>query len=591
MKRLAQLSRSFAVARRFLPEVSGHGLKLAGVAGLYLAAILLELGRPWPLRWVIDDVLAPSGSPPANSGEIILYSGLALAAILAGKALLEYLATMLVAAIGHRVTRGLRLRVFRHMVGLSPDFHAKHRSGDLLLRLTGDVPMVKDMLVDAGVQMSVRGIQAIGIAVMLFVVDPVLAASVLLPLPLIALVVRFLSNHLRIAVRKQRRKEGELASYMHEAIEATVLLQALGREDHAIQRFARTNRTSARAGLKVARASARLGGAVEGMLALAFAGAMTFGAWRVHEGMLRLGELTVFLSYVRGLLKPIRAAAKHQARIAKGTACGERILRVLDEVAAIPPSAPGAPPPERPETLVFEGVHYTYADGTEALRGVDLRLLRGELAALVGPSGAGKSTLIALALRIFDPDQGEVRLGGIPLRELDLDAMREGVAISLQNTILFGESLRENLLLGSPEATEEELWAALEAAAAADIVRAQPEGLDALLGSGGVGLSGGEARRICLARALLRNADILIVDEPFGGLDRATALRLVETLRAAARDRIVLVVTHAVEHLEAFDRVVHLDRGRILGDGRHVDLLAGDRQYSRLVGEVQEVEL
>ncbi len=591
MKRLAQLSRSFAVARRFLPEVSGHGLKLAGVAGLYLAAILLELGRPWPLRWVIDDVLAPSGSPPANSGEIILYSGLALAAILAGKALLEYLATMLVAAIGHRVTRGLRLRVFRHMVGLSPDFHAKHRSGDLLLRLTGDVPMVKDMLVDAGVQMSVRGIQAIGIAVMLFVVDPVLAASVLLPLPLIALVVRFLSNHLRIAVRKQRRKEGELASYMHEAIEATVLLQALGREDHAIQRFARTNRTSARAGLKVARASARLGGAVEGMLALAFAGAMTFGAWRVHEGMLRLGELTVFLSYVRGLLKPIRAAAKHQARIAKGTACGERILRVLDEVAAIPPSAPGAQPPERPETLVFEGVHYTYADGTEALRGVDLRLLRGELAALVGPSGAGKSTLIALALRIFDPDQGEVRLGGIPLRELDLDAMREGVAISLQNTILFGESLRENLLLGSPEATEEELWAALEAAAAADIVRAQPEGLDALLGSGGVGLSGGEARRICLARALLRNADILIVDEPFGGLDRATALRLVETLRAAARDRIVLVVTHAVEHLEAFDRVVHLDRGRILGDGRHVDLLAGDRQYSRLVGEAQEVEL
>ena len=208
MKGLARFSESLTVARRFLPELAGHRGRLAGVAALFLGAIALELARPWPLRWVIDGALVPGASEPER---IVLLAGLALLVILVGKALLEYFATLLVTAVGHAVTRALRLRVFRHLVGLSPDFHARHKSGDLLVRLMGDVPMVKDMLVDAGVQMSVRAVQAVGIVVMLFLVDPVLAAAVLLPLPVLLFTVRFLSGRLRVAVRKQRRKEGELA--------------------------------------------------------------------------------------------------------------------------------------------------------------------------------------------------------------------------------------------------------------------------------------------------------------------------------------------------------------------------------------------
>jgi ATP-binding cassette, subfamily B, bacterial len=583
MKALARFSKSIAIGRRFLPELAGHRRQLWGVVALFVGSIALELARPWPLRWVIDGVLAPTADGPADPGRIVLLAGVALLAVLLGKALLEYLGTLLITAVGHAVTRALRLRVFRHLVGLSPDFHARHKSGDLLMRMMGDVPMLKDMLVDSSLQMSLRALQAVGIVILLFVIDPVLAAAVLVPLPILLFTIRLLSDRLRVAVRKQRRAEGEMADYLHEAIDAAVLLQALGRSGHAVHRFARSNRRSARAGMKVARAAARLGGTVEALLSVAFAGALTLGAWRVLDGKLHLGELTVFLSYVRGLLKPIRSASKHQARIAKGTACGERILHVLDETTEIKTPTISRVPALEPKTLVYEDVDYFYPDGRSALRGVNLRLRRGELAALVGPSGAGKSTLLALALRIFDPREGHVRLDGVPLNELDLDALRERFAISMQSTVLFGESIRENLLLGDGEASEAQLWAALEAAGAKDLVSDQPDQLDSVLGAGGVGLSGGEARRICLARALLRDAPILVVDEPFGGLDRATALHLVKTLRAAAQDRIVLVVTHAVEHLEAFERVIYLHQGQVIGDGPHVELVQRHASYASLV--------
>ena len=566
-------SRTLAVARRFWPQVAEHRGQLAVVALLSLAAIAMELLRPWPLRWLLDEGLAPQGTPRYEPVFVVWTGALALVVILLAKTGLEYLGLLRITAAGHAVTRGLRHRIFGHLVELSPAFHAKHKSGDLLMRLMGDAPMLKDMLVTASVTIATRIVLIIGTVIVMFVVDPLLSAVVLLLVPVVVLTIRWLSEHLRIAVRKQRRKEGELADFLHEAIHAAPLIQSLGRSQHTVRRFARSNRQSARAGLKTAKAAARLSASVETLLSVAFAGAVAFGGYRVVTGHLTPGELIVFLSYVRGLLKPVRSASKNQARIAKGTACGERILRVLDETVELRASSGELTPAERPERLAFEAVGYRYPDGTRGLEDVTVEFRSGELCALFGPSGAGKSTLTWLALRIFDPTEGRVLLDDAPLPSYDLDALRERFGLTMQETVLFGESLRENLLLGRPDATEAELWQALTDAGAADFVQDHPEGLDLVLGAGGVGLSGGQARRVCLARSLLRRAPILIADEPFTGLDHAAAAVVAATLARVAEEALVIVVTHAVDRLEVFDRVVFLEGGRVRASGPHAALL------------------
>ncbi len=563
IKQLENLFHGLKIARRFSGELSGHGMRLALATALLSLTIGLELLRPWPLSWVLDSALMVDGPRPENARQMVLWAAVALALVLIAKAAAEYFATLRLTEIGHAVTRSLRLRIFRHLVELSPSFHARNKSGDLLVRLLGDVTMVKEMLVDASVQISVRVVHALGILVVMVWIDPVLAALVLIPLPILALAVRSLSKRLTIAVRKQRRKEGAMADYLHEAIAATPVVQALGSAPQVVRRFAQTNRRNARAGLKTAKAAARLTGSVEALLAVAFATAVAVGGARVLDGHLRVGELVAFLSYVRSMLKPIRAAAKHQGRIAKGAASGERLIALLDENLDLRTTGGTASPPAAPQELRFEGVSYVYDDGTRALEGLDCSFRRGEVTALVGENGAGKTTLISLALRLFDPSSGKVLLDGRPLPEFELDELRDSFAVSMQATVLFGESVRENFLLVVPEASDEEIWDALERAGVAAAIRSLPTGLDTELGSQGAGLSGGETRRVCFARALLRRAPIMIVDEPFAGLDRETASRVARTLQEQGRERIVLIITHHLEHLGAVDRVYRLTSGRL----------------------------
>lgn len=563
MKRIKAFFQGMQVARRFSGELKGHGAKLFWVVVLFAATIGLELLRPWPLTWVIDRALVTGGERPENAQTIILIAAGTLGLILALKAVANYYATLRITEVGQSVTRSLRLRIFRHLVELSPSFHARNKSGDLLVRLLGDVAMVKEMVVDASIQIKMRAAHVLGIVGIMIWIDARLALVVFLPLPILLLTVRFLSGRLTVAVRKQRRKEGQMANYLHEAISATSVVQSLGGGVQVVRQFAQTNRRNARAGLKTARAAAKLTGSVEVLLGIAFASAVAYGGHRVLGGNLKLGELIAFLSYVRSVLKPIRSAAKFQTRIAKGAASGERILSLLDEDIELRMTGGSQLPNELPEVLSFEDVHYKYGNGPEALSGINCQFKRGEVTALVGESGAGKSTLVSLAIRLFDPTSGSVKLDGVCLRDLDLDELRKCFAIAMQSTVLFGESIRENLALAAPEASDEEMWAALEGAGVSAAVRAQSEGLDAVLGSSGVGMSGGESSRLCLARALLRQAPILIVDEPFAGLDRSTANHVAATLHEYGSRHMVLIITHQLEQIEAVDRVYHLKSGQL----------------------------
>jgi ATP-binding cassette, subfamily B, bacterial len=245
-----------------------------------------------------------------------------------------------------------------------------------------------------------------------------------------------------------------------------------------------------------------------------------------------------------------------------------------------PADAP--PAPLAPRELCFRDVAFGYREGVEALSGFRASFQRGRLTGLFGRSGSGKSTVAALAVRLFDPDSGTVELDGRSLSEFELDSLRARVGLALQDSVLFGTTIRENLLLGQSQATDDELWAALRAAAAEDFVRGLADGLDCELGSGGVGLSGGERRRISLARTLLRRSPIVIVDEPFAGLDRMAVERVRGTLVELARDSIVIVIAHDLDHLEVFDRILFLSDGRIEDAGTHSELVERNALYRRM---------
>lgn len=370
-----------------------------------------------------------------------------------------------------------------------------------------------------------------------------------------------------------------MADFLHEAIAATDVIQSMGRSGEIVQRFAGSNRSTERAGMRAARLAARMGASVQSLLGFGVTLTLGLGGWRVARGELTPGELLVFLAYVRGLLKPVRSASRNTEKVAKGAACGERLLEVLDAPIDIRDRPDAVPAPARPAELCFEDVWFRYEDERGVLRGLSARIRRAELTGVFGKSGAGKSTLAALAVRLFDPDRGRITLDGRDLRDLELDSLRERFGVCLQRSVLFGDSLRENLLLGRPDADEAALWRALEDAGAADFVRGLPAGLDTLLGSAGVGLSGGQARRVALARSLLRDSPILIVDEPFTGLDEVAARHVQATLRERARHALVVVIAHERDFLDAYDQVLLVEDGRVTATGRHAELLEDSAAY------------
>lgn len=575
---LERISSALPIARRVAAHVAPPRGRLAVAGGLSLAAAGVELLRPLALQWIVDRALIPApqieaagltaklGADPLRAAWI---GALAYAALSVARAACDWGAAIFIAEAARDFTRRLRGRLFGSLLLLSPRFFAVHRTGDLTTRLQGDVSQVGTALTESVVELAARAFLIAGTLFMLFRLDPLLAAGTLATAPIALLVVARLSRSIHTATRKARRKEGQFANQGHESLSNVALVQSLGRVDELLRGYLHASRTSARADCKAARITARLGASMELLAGLALAVALLWGSGRVIAGELSAGSLLAFLAYVRSGVKPARQSAKGSARLAKAAACGERLLEVLDSEDKIR-ALPGAPAaPISPSTLEFRAVTYAYPAASEraldaegpgsgevprgrALDGFSWTFRGGAATLVLGPSGAGKSTLSALASRLVDPDGGAVLLDGLDLRSLDLGSLRARIAVAPQADQLFGWTIRQNLLLGRPDADDAALWRALDAVAAGDFVRSLPEGLETPLGTLGAGLSGGQRKRLCLARTLLRDAAVLVLDEPFSGLDSAAVAVLHRTIERLAETRIVIVIAHDAEVVARF---------------------------------------
>lgn len=570
-----------------------RGLLVAAFVALAVETGMLLLA-PWPIQYLFDGLilptpetslfLVPDGFPQREPATFVATVCGAVLVIAAVGGVASYYRQVWAATAGQRMVLKLRKRLYGHLQSLSLRFHTDRRLGDLILRITGDIPALRDILSETLLDLIGRVLLAVATIAVMFWLDPVLAT-----VAVITLLVVFASSALfgrRIArvAKRQRAKEGFVAHTAAESLASITLIKALGAEERMLDVFARQNRTSMRQGLRGTRLQAALSRAVEITFAIGIAIVLAWGAWRVaQQGVLTAGTLLVFVSYVRSLNKPLRRLSRASSRIGKASACAERIGEIFaiapEEVD--PPDAVSAPA-LRGE-IHFDRVTFGYDPAQPILRELDLHVAPGERVALVGRNGAGKTSLLHLALRFYEPSSGQIEFDGIPAHHFTIASVRAQIALALQETLLFGSTLRENLRLAVPDATDEAMLAALQTVGGEWIAKL-PDGLDTVLAEAGKNFSGGERRKLGLAIALLRRCPILFLDEPTTFIDGESRDDLVAAFDRITEGRTTIVVTHDADLLPRVDRVVLLADGRIVASGPHERLWRECVEYRALFG-------
>ena len=578
------------IARYFWPHVRQHRGLIAGSILALFAEVGLRLLEPWPLKFVFDRVLSAGSNrrpwlPSFDSFDpatLLVCAGLAVVGITALRALASYWQTIGFAKIGTRVLRKVREQLFRHVQYLSLSFHTSARTGDLVMRVINDVGMLQDVAVTALLPLVAKGLVVLGMIGLMFAMNWKLALLAISVLPLFWLRTVSLTGRIRDVARKQRRQEGAMAATAAESIGAIRTVQALSLEEKFAASFASESERNLKQDVKGKRLSAALERTVDVLIAVATGLVLWFGAKLALRGAISSGDLLVFLAYLKSAYRPIQDFTKYTGRLAKATAAGERVIDLLERVPDVRDEEGAGRAPVFTGHVQFRDVHFAYEDGPDVLEAVDLDVPAGCHVALVGPSGAGKSTLASLLLRLYEPQRGQVLIDGADIRQFTLESLRSQMSVVLQDNLLFVGTVRENIACTTPEASPEQVEAAARLANAHDFIVALPQGYDTLVGERGVTLSHGQRQRIAIARAAVRPAPILILDEPMTGLDRRSERAVIEALKAVYSKRTTFLITHDLRHAARASLILYLEHGRIVERGTHDDLIKARGRYSAL---------
>ncbi|MFF2385276.1 ABC transporter ATP-binding protein [Streptomyces sp. NPDC058108] len=566
-----------AAFARFWPLTRGDRGRLAAVVGCVVVAALAETAAILLFARLTDHALA-AGSLAAFWGPAGAWLGVAVAGAVVG-----YLGNTLAVRTAERFVLRLRAGVFRHVQGLSPDFFRGHRRGDLVERLTGDVEAIEQMVVSGVVGTVSAAFSALFYAVAALWLRWDLALVTFVLAPLFLLAARRFSDRIGQAAREERTADGAITSVVEESLGHMVLTQAYYRRRAEERRLDREARAWMRASVRGARASEMYEQVVEVVETLCVLVVIGLGAWEISEGRLSLGELLAFAAFLGHLYPPIRGLAGLGLTLTAATAGAERIQEILDTEPAV--TDPAEPVPGWPVRghVDFHRVSFRHPGAErDSVRDVTFTAAPGELVLVTGPSGAGKSTLSALLTRFHDPTAGVIRLDGVPLPGMPLSFLRENVTLLPQETPVLRGTVRENIACGRPGASMEDIERAARDAAAHDFVSALPGGYDTPIAPGTATLSGGQLRRIAIARAMLRAAPVLVLDEPTAGLDPVAARLVMRPVRRLMAGRTTVLITHDLSLAPDADRILVVDGGRLLETGTHDELLARGGTYTRL---------
>ena len=557
-----------------------QGMLLAGFL-LTLAATAATLVPPYLTMPLMDDVLIPyqNGTPIDWPRVSWLLGGLLGAALLAWA--LGWARTYILALVSERIGADLRTTTYEHLLKLSLEYFGGKRTGDLLARIGSETDRINVFLSLHLLDFATDVLMIAMTAVILFSINPWLALATLLPLPIIAWLIHMVRDRLRTGFEQIDRVWAEVTSVLADTIPGIRVVKAFAQETREAQRFREANRHNLEVNDRLNRVWSLFAPTVGLLTEIGVLVVWVFGIWLISEDSITVGVLTAFLAYITRFYMRLDSMSRIVSVTQKAAAGAKRIFDILDHVSSVPDPAHPLLLPSPRGGIEIRDVHFRHGNRA-ILRGIDLDIRPGEMIGLVGHSGSGKSTLVNLICRFYDVTGGAIRIEGIDLRSVAVADWRKHIGLVLQEPFLFFGTIAENIAYGRPDATREQIVAAARAAHAHEFILRQPFGYDSLVGERGQALSGGERQRISIARALLIDPKILILDEATSAVDTETEFEIQSALNNLIRGRTTIAIAHRLSTLRRADRLIVMDRGRIVEIGNHDELMAREDHYWRL---------
>ncbi|WP_373818708.1 ABC transporter ATP-binding protein [Glaesserella sp.] len=599
----------WAVAYRFKDYLRPERMLIIGALCALLLATAMRLLKPLPLAFVVDYVLldAVNTSDISSTKEVKAHGGIidsllvgidstyllwgcaaavvVIALLMAGA---SFFSTVGLALAGSRMLSHVRSDLFTHLQRLSLKFHSQAKTGDLTMRLINDIGMLREAVVTALMPMLANVFILVGMFGVMLYINWQLTLLAIASLPIMWWTTNRTGKRIHEASRAQRKQEGSLASKAAEYMSSIRTVQSLSLEDETVRSFAGDNAKSRQQDVKSKRLAAGLERRVDVLVAIVSALVLLQGAYSVLAGKMSPGDLLIFVSYLNNSFRPVREYAKYTGRLSKALAAGERVVDLLDQVPEIQDKPDAKELTNVVGRINFEHVSFGYTEISEnpmpVLKDIHFQIEAGESVAIVGPSGAGKTTITSLLLRLYETNNGTIRIDGHDICDFTIASVRKQVAMVPQDNLLFGLSIRENIALGAAnnfeQVTDEQIIEAAKLAKAHDFIVALPEGYDTILSERGGTLSGGQRQRISIARAAINQSAILILDEPTVGLDKESESYVINALHELMKGRTTIMITHDLAFAAQTDRILFVDDGIVVEHGSHKELLAKNGNYA-----------
>lgn len=541
--------------------------RMALAAFLLMAVSVVNLAILWVIRHLVDAVMVNHDATALTTQiGILLFLFLAMGVLTMGHSLL-------MAYVGQRVVTDFRIRLFEHLEGLSLDFFAKRRTGEILSRMSNDVGVIQSVATTVPVDLAKQFVTLMGGIIILFYMNWRFCLLVLGIVPFVILTAKIFGRRLKHLSTQVQDEAAGTSTVLEEVISGIRIVKSFVQERYEASRFSRQVERAAEVALEKAKVMALFIPVITVLTLVGAAGVLWYGGQQAIQGTMTPGDLVAFVLYGGILMGPFSAFARLFSQIKEVQGATERVFEILDTPPQIM-ELPGAKPmPVIIGRVAFQGVSFQYTAGMPVLRNVSFRVNPGQTVALVGPSGAGKTTLVNLLHRFYDPTEGWIEIDGQDIRRAQIQSLYRQIGLVPQETILFGGTIRENILYGRLDAAQEEFNSAARSANAHDFILSFPQGYDTIVGEKGINLSGGQRQRIAIARALLKDPKILILDEATSSLDNESERLIQEALERLMKGRTTFVIAHRLTTIQKADLILVLDKGVIVEQGTHAELL------------------